>query len=188
VPNKDQKDIVNSDSAHNGLITGLGPELREIIAQAIHEAYRQVRRSKKYSRDLSTAPWDKLPNYLKESNRRQADHIFAKLHRIGGTVHKVLHRDTVRITFTKDEIEAMAEMEHARWRNERLLDEWRWGEKKDATSKVSPYLVSWSELPDEVKEWDRQAVRNMPELLAKVGFEIRRGRQKADSLASSRGD
>ena len=78
------------------------------------------------------------------------------------------------MTFTEAEIEIMVKMEHARWNVERLLDGWKWGEKKDVTKKTSPYLVSWSELPEEVKEWDRQTVRKIPEFLAKVGLEVRR--------------
>ncbi|MBA7640533.1 hypothetical protein ES703_48202 [subsurface metagenome] len=40
--------------------------------------------------------------------------------------------------------------------------------------KTSPYLVGWSELPDNVKERDRELVRQIPEFLAKVGLEIHR--------------
>jgi len=78
------------------------------------------------------------------------------------------------MTFTRDEIEVMAEKEHARWNVERLRDGWRWGETKDVTNKVSPYIVSWAELPEDVKEWDRETVRKIPEFLAKVGLEVRR--------------
>lgn len=53
--------------------------------------------------------------------------------------------------FTKDEIEIMAEMEHARWNIEQLLDGWKWGKEKDMNRKISPYLIPWSELPDERK-------------------------------------
>lgn len=68
----------------------------------------------------------------------------------------------------------MAEIEHARWNVERLLDGWKWGEKRDIVKKTSPYLVGWSELSNDVKEWDRQTVRKIPEFLAKVGLEVRR--------------
>jgi hypothetical protein len=78
------------------------------------------------------------------------------------------------MTFTEDEIEIMAKMEHARWNEERLRDGWRWGKKRDIIKKTSPYLVGWSELPEDAKERDRQTVRKIPELLAKVGLEIQR--------------
>lgn len=67
-----------------------------------------------------------------------------------------------------------AEMEHARWTAERLLDGWTWGEERDLLKKTSPYLVPWSALADDVKEWDRESVRRIPESLAKVGLEVHR--------------
>jgi hypothetical protein len=81
--------------------------------------------------------------------------------------------------FTKDEIEIMAEMEHGRWNVERLSDGWRWGEKKDVDKKISPYLVGWDQLPENVKEWDREAVRAIPKLLESVGLEIRRREEQS---------
>ena len=118
------------------------------------------------------APWERLPQYLQESNRHQAEHILEKLCRIGCTVHKVTDRPIRLMTFTEDEIEIMAEMEHERWHRERLLGGWTRGEKRDVMKRASPYLVPSSELAEEVREVDRQMVRRIPELLAKVGLEI----------------
>jgi hypothetical protein len=186
MPDEDNNDIISSDYDNERFALELAPDLREIIAQAIHEAYRHAWRPKIGNRDLSAAPWDKLPDYLKESNRQQADHIFDKLRQISCTVYKVTNRDIIKIKFTKDEIEAMAEMEHTRWSNERFFGGWRLGKKRDVIKKYSPYLVSWAELPDEIKEWDRQVVRKIPELLARVGLEIRRDGWKGDVLAESK--
>ena len=155
-------------------IPQLAPDLSEAIAQAIHEGYRHTQRGKAHSRGPSIAQWDKLPHYLKDSNRQQAEHILKKLSRIGCTVHRVTNQDIRLITFTEDEVEIMAEMEHQRWNVERLLDDWVRGKRKDAMKKTNPYLVPSSELPDDVKELDRQMVRKIPELLAKVGLEIHR--------------
>ena len=149
-------------------------EIRETIARAIHENYRQDRANHIRQHEPSITEWDKLLDSLKDSNRQQADHILEKLWRVGCAVHKVGNRSAVSIIFTSSEIEIMAEMEHERWNAERLFNGWRLGKKKDATRKVTPYLVSWSALPDEAKEWDRQPVRNIPQLLAKVGLEVRR--------------
>ena len=118
------------------------------------------------------ADWDMLPETLKNSNLQQADDIERKLRAIGCTMREVTDREIARMTFTKQEIETMAEMEHARWNLERLLDGWTFGNEKDLDKKTSPYLVSWSELPDDVNKWDRDAVAAIPELLANVGLEI----------------
>jgi hypothetical protein len=147
---------------------------REVLAKAIHERYRVDQKKNKPASDPSMQPWDMLSENLKESNRRQADTIPEKLRKIGCGFSPVVGRDPVVFKFTPQEVETMAEMEHERWNSEKLLDGWVYGKKKDVENKVSPYLVPWSILPDDVKEWDRQAMREMPIFLAKTKFEIYR--------------
>jgi hypothetical protein len=147
---------------------------RETIARAIHEAYRDEQVRRKPSQDPSLAEWDKLLNNLQESNRLQADHILEKLHQIGCTLEKVWDRNVSLFKFTDSEIEMMAEMEHGRWVVERLQDGWTWAEERDGLKKTNPYIVSWAHLPDDVKEWDRETVRKIPEFLSTVGLEIQR--------------
>jgi len=65
-------------------------------------------------------------------------------------------------------------MEHQRWSSERLFNDWKSGERRDERARISPYMVPWAELPDNVKEQDRVMVRMIPELLSRVGLEIRR--------------
>ncbi|MBU1712413.1 MAG: hypothetical protein KKD47_04835 [Proteobacteria bacterium] len=153
---------------------GLSPDIQESIACAIHENYLCTQSAQAQSQEPSMAKWEELVENLKESNRQQADHIDLKLSQIGCSIHKITDRDIVPIEFTKEEIEVMAEMEHARWNVERFLDGWKWGEKKDVSKKISPYLVGWLKLPENVKEWDRDTVRKIPEFLAEVGLEVRR--------------
>ena len=167
-------DAMTIEAFTGGTRPQLEPDVRETIARTSHENYRTTKARSSRTSDPALAEWDKLPEYLKESNLQQADDIFNKLRRIGCTVVRAVGRDVALMTFTNDEIETMAEMEHARWNVERLLDGWKLGGERDVGNKVSPHLVPWGELPEDVKEWDRQAVRNIPELLAKVGLEIRR--------------
>jgi hypothetical protein len=128
------------------------PDMRETIARAIHESYRTARATNTNIKDVTMLEWEKLPAYLKESNREQADDIFEKLRRIGCTVHKVSRRRVGLLKFTAEEIEIMAEMEHTRWNAERLREGWKIGKKKDVTNRISPYLVPWAELPEDVRE------------------------------------
>jgi len=83
-------------------------------------------------------------------------------------------REPEPFEFTAEEVERLAKMEHGRWNSERLLEDWHYGEKRDVANKISPYLVSWQELPDKVQEWDRDAVKEIPALLAQVGLQIQR--------------
>lgn len=147
-------------------------DIRRIVAQAIHEDYRARKMKDSPTDDPAMAPWGKLSHMFRESNMQQAGDIISKLRRIGCTVEKTEGREVVRTTFTKDQIETMAEMEHVRWTMERLLDGWKQGKKRDVKNRISPYLVPWIELPEYAKEWDRERVRQIPELLAQVGLEI----------------
>jgi ppGpp synthetase/RelA/SpoT-type nucleotidyltranferase len=149
-------------------------DMREVVGRRIHEAYRQERTKSVLSQDPAMAEWDALAENLRESNRQQADDIYEKLRRIGCIPRKVGKRKIALMSFSDEEVEIMAEMEHARWNIERLRDGWRLGEGKDVLNKISPYLRSWASLPGEAKEWDREAVRNIPELLASIGLEIDR--------------
>lgn len=102
--------------------------------------------------------------------------MLPKLRQIGCDVRRIRDREIALMRFTKREVEMMAEMEHGRWNAERLSAGWKWGKEKDANKKVSPYLVSWSELPEKQKVWDRNMVRGIPEYLAAVGLEVYRTR------------
>jgi hypothetical protein len=152
------------------------PELparaRESVARAIHEGYRADQAGRKPADDPALAEWDELPEHLRESNRAQAAHIFEKLRAIGCEVRDA-EGDVEPVRFTDDEVELLAELEHDRWTAERLTDGWQPG-ARDVLAKTSPYLVGWNELPEEVREWDREPVRRIPRLLADVGLEIRR--------------
>jgi ppGpp synthetase/RelA/SpoT-type nucleotidyltranferase len=150
------------------------PNIREVIGKAFHESYRETKASSKQIQEPSMAEWNELLENLKESNRQQADHIEGKLRMIGCSVQKAKDRKVKLIKFPEKEIELMAEAEHARWNVERLFDGWKWGKERDVLKKISPYLIPWAELPEKIKEFDRNAVRNIPNLLAKVGLEVHR--------------
>ncbi len=142
-------------------------DLRETIGQAIHDAHLREQ--------IAALPgWDQLDPGLRESNMLQADHIWFKLRWIRCQTKRVTDRKIALMTFTDSEVETMAEMEHGRWNLERLSQGWTLGEKVDHERKRSPYLVPWAELPDQVREWDRQTVRMIPEYLAGVQLEIHR--------------
>jgi ppGpp synthetase/RelA/SpoT-type nucleotidyltranferase len=139
-------------------------ELRETIGRAIHSEHRREQ----------ITDWDKLESRLRESSRLQADHIWLKLRRIGCDTYRVTNRKVALMTFTDDEVETLAGMEHGRWNAERLFQGWTLGETTDYERKLSPYLVPWAKLPEDVREWDRQTVRRIPDYLAEVQLEIGR--------------
>ncbi|NOZ19839.1 MAG: Ryanodine receptor Ryr [Planctomycetes bacterium] len=146
---------------------------REKIARAIHEKYLRDQKGKKSDDDPVMRPWNQLAEEYKESNRQQADQIPKKLRKIGCGFSPVTGRDPVKIKFTSEEVEVLSEMEHERYVSERRLAGWTLGPRDDK-KKTSPHLIPWDDLEDEVREWDRQAVRGIPEFMADAGFEIYR--------------
>ena len=66
-------------------------------------------------------------------------------------------------------------MEHARWCADRYLGGWRFGETADKPRKISPDLVPYDQLADEDKQYDREAVLQIPELVRLAGQRIVRG-------------
>jgi hypothetical protein len=114
--------------------------------------------------------WDDLPETLRESNRCQADDIEAKMEAVGMRIVPLDERSSQPAKLTDDEIETLAEREHLRWMRERELQGWTYGPEKDVATKTSPDLVPWEDLDEEARDKDRQAVRDIPEFLARAGF------------------
>ncbi len=149
----------------------LTSEQVEAAAQKIHAAYLE---EKHYvNPDPAMQPWGKLDERLRNSNRMQAAAIAAFLERAGFHIEQAAAGDEA-LEFTTDDIELLAEMEHGRWVVERLQQGFRYNDVRDITKKLHPDLVSWSKLPEGVRDWDRSAVRKWPGLLRDAGLAIRR--------------
>jgi hypothetical protein len=146
---------------------------REVLAESIHDKYRRDNRDKRPADDPAMAAWTDLAEELKESNRRQADHIPQKLKTVGCDFAPVAGAKPRPMKFSAEDIEVMARMEHDRWVAEKFLEGFSVG-PRDLARKTSPYLVAWDELEEKIGDYDRQAVRGIPELLASAGFEIYR--------------
>ena len=159
----------NRDNYTNG---ELGPAIRDTIAKATHEYYRNAKEDSNFSEVQEMASWDKLREDFKESNLQQATDILKKLQYIGCKVRKARNIPVSLMIFTNSEIEIMAEMEHERWMAQRIAQGWKPGASRDSDKKTSPYLIPWSDLPDDIKELDRRPVLKIPEFLANAGFEI----------------
>lgn len=149
----------------------------EIIARAIHEDY--VNSQKQVGESSRTNPsmvdWDDLPNTLKESNRHQAAHIEVKMKAIGCGIQPLNDWEAASFRFEPGEIEQLAELEHLRWVDERRQNGWLYKPgSKNIAKKTSPHIVPYEELSWELKESDRNMIRNLPSFLAKAGFQIYR--------------
>ena len=152
-------------------------EEQDRMDRIVHAAYVCVKlaKDKDSAKDASMLPWDDLSEDLKESNRQQTEHIEVKLRAIGCRKRPIPQSGPTDFTFTIEEIELLANMEHYRWNAERFLDGWTWTEgEKELGNKKSPYLVEWKDLSEKIKDYDRNTVREIPAVLAEIGEEIER--------------
>jgi hypothetical protein len=80
----------------------------------------------------------------------------------------------VYVSFGSQEIEALARLEHARWLIDRQLAGWTFGQIRDNELKRHPFIIPYDELPEEEKEKDTRAARNIPSILRRAGLQVRR--------------
>jgi hypothetical protein len=143
-------------------------------AMAVHEDYRAKRRQGEHdTRDPSLNEWDQLDEDLKDSCRQQADHIEIKLRALGLSITADKKAGPSVTNFSQEEVEILARMEHDRWNADRFLAGWSYAPgKKSVDNKTSPWLIGWDELPENIREYDREAVRNIPHLAELSGRRV----------------
>jgi len=90
--------------------------------------------------------------------------------RIAGIRTKKTSEQSPGFEFTAAEIELLARIEHRRWAAERYLDGWSFGEVRDDIAKLHPDLIPWEKLSDEIKGYDREPIKQIPELLNQIGL------------------
>ena len=124
--------------------------------------------------DQEFATFASLPADLRDSSIAYISSIHRKLDTLGYEVLPAgsCYPDRYVRNFTESEVECLAILEHRRWLNEREKAGWHYGATKDVDQRKSPYMVPWEELPDRAKEWNRSAVRSIPNLLASVNLAV----------------
>ena len=69
-------------------------------------------------------------------------------------------------------VEEMAKNVHEVWSKTRIEQGWTYGKKRDDVLKQHPCLVSYEELPEEEKVYDRNSSVETLKLIMKLGFKI----------------
>ena len=153
--------------------------LNETLAREMHASYRrnQIARGADPA-DSRLVAWDELSDDLKSSNRAFADGIPEKMAAVGfvAVPSALVDLDGVDSLFAPDEVEALAVLEHERWVRDRARDGWSFGATRDDARKLHPSMVPWEDLSEPEREKDRDAVRDLPRILAEAGFEVHRVR------------
>jgi len=142
----------------------------EKAGRKVHADYVEDR---KYSgAEPNLRKWEKLSQDLQDSNTQQAQYC-AQILMTRGFKTRPYAGTGIR-KFDPEDTKEMAKLEHGRWIVERLKHGWRYGPVKDVDKKISPYIVPWDELSEEVRGWDRGAVEKWPDVLQEAGLEVYR--------------
>jgi ppGpp synthetase/RelA/SpoT-type nucleotidyltranferase len=152
----------------------------ETLAPEVHEFYRQKELDgfKSNSEDVNRYKvlmmWDNLSPALQNSNLSQVAFYETMLKRVNLGIRKADKPKLFDIekNLTKEDYDFLAMLEHARWNAERLINGWRCGPKKDISAKINPCITAWDNLDDEIKSYDYEPVKNIPSMLAKIGYEV----------------
>jgi hypothetical protein len=153
-------------------------ELLEALAEMRHAEYLREQEQSGSGRvgEGSLVPWDELPESLKQSNRLFAAGIPPKLREVGCHLTPVGADDREEpFAFADGELETLAQMEHRRWRSDLEAEGWAWGPQRDPDGKRHPMLVDWVQLSAAERDKDRQAVLQIPGMLLRLGYRVRRG-------------
>ena len=123
------------------------------------------------------ADWAQLDEFYKEGHRSQIRYLGEKLmdydNNIGLRPIVPGATDSVQELYGPL-LEEMSEWEHERWMQDKLADGWRYGRNLDPELKLTPDMVPYDELEPRVQEFIRRSVRNVPEYLEAIGYELYR--------------
>jgi len=144
----------------------------EKLAITIHELYNQKQLEHYPDKLLAYPRFSDLPDSLKYSNLRQARCIADKVEFMGWEMLPKGNKGKIIRKIPDDIVETLAIIEHEEWVEERLTSGWIYGKEKDSEKKVSPYLIPFDELTEEIKDYDRDAIRNIPVLLELIGMAL----------------
>ena len=118
------------------------------------------------------ADFDKLPDYVKYSNYKQADVLVEIISELGYSIVDKEDEGNAISSFNENEIDYLAEREHHAWYILKINMGWRYDSVRDEEAKTNPNLVKWEDLGFETQEMNRRTFRNLPALCDRVGLKI----------------
>jgi hypothetical protein len=148
----------------------IGDDLTERLARVIHDSYERSRRRRNPAENTHVA-WEDLPETLRRANRAQAEDIGRKLRAVGCMLSPRVGPG-IEYALAEGEVDQLAVMEHERWLDERVAAGWRYAERRDDVRLLHPSLRDWSELPEDTRQKNYDAIRELPAILADAGFRI----------------
>jgi hypothetical protein len=150
--------------------------LGQQMAPKIHADWRQRKRVKVGEDFPWNVAWEELPNWLQDENIAAAVRISRILAMVGlrvvpeedpspdetDLVNKILRLH----------LEFLAEEEHSGWKEHKERNNWRYGKPRSDEQRIHDNLVAYADLPDDIKQFDRNSILHFPATVAIAGFRI----------------
>jgi hypothetical protein len=153
---------------------GILGEGADELAMKLHEAYRSAGSAER----VAAVSWERLPEDMRESNRRIVAHLPAMLSSAGEGIEGWLQQMEEQQSWsgwpgnagsgvvTAELAESLAQLEHERWMADRRVNGWRFGSPRNDNRREHPDLVPFDQLSDQSRKYDRQVVQT---LMASMG-------------------
>lgn len=163
-------------------------DMVEQYAYTAHEKYRQKHLDDAKARGVTPkelmlirsepemANWTDLDEFFKEGHRSQIRYLGERLESFNMSIglRPVLPGAADTITELYGPIlEQLAVLEHERWMKDKRADGWSCG-KRDSELKRHPDMMPYEELDEATKEFIRISVRDVPDYLKEIGYELYR--------------
>jgi hypothetical protein len=159
----------------------LSPDILETLAAAAHDVFCQGKRRDGYRHGKEKSekkkthplliPYAELPEWAKEANRTNVRSIPNKLAAVGYIMIPARSNQPA-LEFPGDDLEKLARLEHTLWMEAKISSGFKLGKPTAANPYLNEYLVDWGQLPDAIKQTDRDLVRGIPQILARTGYAI----------------
>ncbi len=155
-------------------------EVLEELAEAAHGAWWESRKREGWklgprndARKTSPLlkPYSELDEIYKDSNRVMVRNIPTKI-AAAGYIMVPARSEEPPLNFPGDALERLAELEHELWVESKFEQGFTLGRPTPENPRRHEHLVDWAEVPDEVKEIDRDLVRAFPLILARAGYAV----------------
>lgn len=149
-------------------------EFNERLAMMFHSEYLNDHKDDDPKVNNAAVPWEELPEHHRETNRRRVDGLYRRLKESGFALKISDDRGAGVDSYSKNEIEILAQKEHERYLEDRKEKGWKYAKKRDEEKKHNPNVTEWENLTPQVQQYNRDDVKKELKLLSRVGFEIYR--------------
>ncbi len=155
-------------------------DLLETLAEAAHDIYCEDKLcdglKKGPQEEIKKVhpllkPYADLEETDKEANRIIVRNIPTKL-AVAGYIMVPARSEQVSFDFPGDDLEKLAKLEHDLWVKARLEQGFTLGEPTEDNPRRNPHLVEWDQLPENIKEIDRNLIRGIQKILARAGYAV----------------